>query len=434
MSQQETIPVKNLAFGLGIAFGILAIFIFIVLTVAQLGLDEHHDESSAQSHEVSQEERIKPVGQVRLEGESEPTISVAAEKTPTPAVETAAAPKSGQEIFDSVCFACHKDGILGSPKLGDKAAWTERFAKGEATLVQNSIKGILSMPPRGGNATLSDEDLKKTVQYMLAQAGLSEETDTAEKIVPQVEETAPKTQETAPKAEEKTTTESTTPSQTSNLDIAKGEQIYKTACFVCHDMAVAGAPKFGDKDSWAPRIEQDLNTLFNHALQGFQGNSGVMPPKGGQVGLPDDDVKAAVIYMLDAVGANTTSSQSDVIETSTVPAEETTSTEPETTPTEDTTSDEKPTAASTDIDLAKGEETYNNACALCHAAGVAGAPKFGDKDNWAPRIAQGMETLFSHALNGFQGNVGMMPPKGGFVQLPDEEIKSAVAYMVSKAQ
>lgn len=428
MSQQETISVKKLAIGLGIAFGILAIFIFMVLTFARLGLDEHHEEAHTQSHDVSQEERIKPVGQIRLEGEPEPTTPVVIEKTPAPVVEVVA-PKSGQEIFDSVCFACHKDGILGSPKLGDKAAWTERFAKGEATLVQNAIKGILQMPPRGGNAALSDEDIKKTVQYMLAQAGLSEETDNTE--------TPPQVEETAPKPEEKIITEPTTPSKTPSLDVAKGEQIYKTTCFVCHDMAVAGAPKFGDKDSWAPRVEQDLDTLFSHALQGFQGNSGVMPPKGGQVGLPDEDVKAAVIYMLDAVGAtNTTSSQSDVIETSTAPAEKTTSTKPDTTSTEDTTSDEEPTAASTDIDLAKGEETYNNACALCHAPGVAKltkAPEFGNKDNWAPRVAQGMETLFSHALNGFQG-AGIMPPKGGFTHLSDEDIKSAVAYMVSKAQ
>jgi cytochrome c5 len=426
VSQQETIPVKNLAFGLAIAFGALAIFIFIVLMFSRLGLDEHHGEAHSQSHEVSQQERIKPVGQVRIEGQPEPT-PVAAEKTPTPAVETASAPKSGKEIFDSVCFVCHKDGILGSPKLGDKAEWTKRLEKGEATLVQNSINGIFQMPPRGGNKDLSDEDLKKAVQYILAEAGLSQETDT------------PKTEEIAPVTSEETTTEATAASP----DIAKGEQIYKTSCFACHDQAVAGAPKLGDKESWAPRIEQDLDTLFNHALQGFQGKTGVMPPKGGYINLPDEDVKAAVIYMLDAVGAaNTTSSQTEVIETTTTTAEESASTEEKTTEsttTEAAQTEEKTmesTTVSSDLDLVKGEEIYNSACALCHGAGTAKlvkAPEFGNKEDWAPRIAQGMETLFSHALNGFQG-AGMMPPKGGFAHLADEDVKAAVAYMVSNAQ
>jgi cytochrome c5 len=63
--------------------------------------------------------------------------------------------------------------------------------------------------------------------------------------------------------------------------------------------------------------------------------------------------------------------------------------------------------------LAKGEDTYKKTCSVCHAVGVAGAPKFGDKAAWAPRIAQGTDTLHTHALKGFQGKTGMMPPKGG---------------------
>ena len=82
----------------------------------------------------------------------------------------------------------------------------------------------------------------------------------------------------------------------------------------------------------------------------------------------------------------------------------------------------------------KGEATYNASCAACHAAGVAGAPKFGDKAEWGPRIAQGLDTLHTHALKGFQGKKGVMPAKGGNASLADADVKAAVDYMVSKAK
>ena len=80
----------------------------------------------------------------------------------------------------------------------------------------------------------------------------------------------------------------------------------------------------------------------------------------------------------------------------------------------------------------KGKKIYDATCVACHAAGVAGAPKLGDKTAWAPRIAQGADTLHTHAIKGFQGKVGMMPPKGGNMSLKDEDVKAAVDYMVSQ--
>jgi cytochrome c5 len=82
----------------------------------------------------------------------------------------------------------------------------------------------------------------------------------------------------------------------------------------------------------------------------------------------------------------------------------------------------------------KGKATYEGTCAVCHGAGIAGAPKFGDKAAWAPRITQGADTLHTHALKGFQGKVGMMPAKGGNAALPDADVKAAVDYMVEKAK
>ena len=80
----------------------------------------------------------------------------------------------------------------------------------------------------------------------------------------------------------------------------KGKKVYDTACVVCHQTGVAGAPKIGDKAAWADRIKQGEATLADHAIKGFQGKTGMMPPKGGRADLSDEDVKAAVSYMVEA--------------------------------------------------------------------------------------------------------------------------------------
>jgi cytochrome c5 len=87
-------------------------------------------------------------------------------------------------------------------------------------------------------------------------------------------------------------------------------------------------------------------------------------------------------------------------------------------------------AATVAADLT-GEQVYNQACVACHGAGVAGAPKLGDKAAWAPRIAQGMDTLHAHALQGYQGKAGYMPPKGGRTDLSDQSILNGVDYIVA---
>lgn len=81
-----------------------------------------------------------------------------------------------------------------------------------------------------------------------------------------------------------------------------------------------------------------------------------------------------------------------------------------------------------------GKSVYGKTCALCHAANVAGAPKPGDKADWAPRIAQGMDVLHKHALEGFTGAKGQMPARGGSTTLTDDEVKAAVAFMVDQSR
>lgn len=91
-----------------------------------------------------------------------------------------------------------------------------------------------------------------------------------------------------------------------------------------------------------------------------------------------------------------------------------------------------PTTNTGEISADAGEKVYQATCKTCHEAGLLGAPKTGDKANWEPRIAQGKDILYKHAIEGFTGKSGTMPPKGGSTA-PDAEIKAAVDYMITKS-
>ncbi|KVW96180.1 cytochrome C [Thiobacillus denitrificans] len=90
----------------------------------------------------------------------------------------------------------------------------------------------------------------------------------------------------------------------------------------------------------------------------------------------------------------------------------------------------EPMAAGSDL----GKKVYGNVCSMCHAVGAAGAPKPGDQADWTPRIAQGMDVLYQHAIEGFTGAKGMMPARGGSTTLSDDDVKAAVDYMVAQSK
>ncbi|MBS1210649.1 MAG: putative cytochrome c5 [Proteobacteria bacterium] len=104
-------------------------------------------------------ELIQPVGRVEMAG-------AASASTP----EAGGAPKSGEEIVQTVCTACHGAGLLNSPKIGDKAAWGPRIAQGVETLYKSALEGKNAMPARGGNPALSDAEIKSAVDYLVKQA------------------------------------------------------------------------------------------------------------------------------------------------------------------------------------------------------------------------------------------------------------------------
>lgn len=108
------------------------------------------------------EDNIRPIGTVAVAGESSAGADAAA----------AAGPRSGADIYNGVCMACHATGAAGAPKVGDKAAWAPRAEQGEDTLLKHAINGIRAMPPRGTCADCSDDELKGAIEHMLKETGL----------------------------------------------------------------------------------------------------------------------------------------------------------------------------------------------------------------------------------------------------------------------
>lgn len=108
--------------------------------------------------------RIKPVGEVVL-GEAPPPAAA-----PAPVAKVAAGPVDGKAVYEKACGACHGAGVMNAPKFGDKGAWSARLGQGKDTLYEHAIKGIRGMPAKGGNAALSDAEVKAAVDHMLGAA------------------------------------------------------------------------------------------------------------------------------------------------------------------------------------------------------------------------------------------------------------------------
>lgn len=301
-------------------FWIQIILVAIVGTMYLLAPKaEKHDpgsEASETNHKKkSVTENLHPVGKVAVTSDSASNSSSTA--------------KSGEAIYNETCQTCHKAGIANAPKLDDKAAWEPRIAAGLDSLMKTAINGKGAMPPKGGKMTLSDDEIKSTVVYMAKQAGFDlsssakpattdkpKEAASTEKSSSKEDNTVvqqpeapkkkstptppaapvpPSAPETTANAESATITTAATPSAPSSPDnSAAGEKTYKNACFTCHDTGVAGSPKIADTTVWAPRIATGLDALYNSAIKG----KGVMPPKGGNSGLSDENVKAAVDYIV----------------------------------------------------------------------------------------------------------------------------------------
>lgn len=187
-----------------------------------------------------------------------------------------------------------------------------------------------------------------------------------------------------------------------------GEEVVAAVCSACHAGGLMNSPKIGDKDAWKPRIAQGYDTLVSNAINGVR----TMPAKGGNSSLSDTEVTNAVVHMANLAGADFKAVASKSTEAA--PAVEAAPA---------AVADTAPAAGKS------GEDVYKAVCAMCHGTGLMNAPKFGDKAQWEPRIAQGYDTLVKNAVNGIR----TMPAKGGNASLSDDEVAGAVKYMANEA-
>lgn len=194
--------------------------------------------------------------------------------------------KTGEQVFQAVCTACHTAGVAGAPKVGDNAAWAPFIKSGFDAMMNVALHGKGGMPAKGGNPTLSDFEVARAVVYMANKSGGS----LPEPAAP-AEEGAKKEGDAAPAA----AAPAAAPAPAATVNPA-GEKLYKSVCFACHATGVANAPKFGDKAAWEPYIKTGMDAMVKVAMQGKP----PMPPKGGAANASEDDIRAAVQYMVDA--------------------------------------------------------------------------------------------------------------------------------------
>ena len=210
--------------------------------------------------------------------------------------------QAGTEVYKAVCAACHDSGAAGAPKLGDVAGWAPRIGQGYETLVKHAVQGIRAMPAKGGNPDLDEVEVARAVVVMANQSGAkfkepevkAAPAQAADAAAPAAVAPAAIAAATGAPAPTAAPVAAEPAAAAASADV--GKKIYDSACVACHGAGIAGAPKFGDKAAWADRIKQGQNVLYEHAIKGFQGKNGMMPPKGGST-ASDDEVKAAVDYM-----------------------------------------------------------------------------------------------------------------------------------------
>lgn len=260
-----------------LAFAVPIVLVLLLANLATTGM--RAGAGSANSEAVA--ERIRPVAQVNI---GQPAGEAKAEKT-------------GEQVVQSTCGACHQTGAAGAPRIGDKAAWGPRIAKGEKALLQSALHGLRAMPAKGGNPDLSDTEVERALVFMANQAGAHFNEPAPSRG------TATATAAAAPAASPAPAAPAVSASPAQPTAAAKGgktgEQVVQGTCGACHQTGAAGAPKIGDKSAWGPRIAKGEKSLLQSALKGLN----AMPPKGGNADLSDVEVERALVYMANQAGA-----------------------------------------------------------------------------------------------------------------------------------
>ena len=287
--------------------------------------------------------------------------------------------KTGEEVFKAQCSACHAAGVAGAPKFADAAAWAPRIPHGYEALLTSALKGKGAMGPQGGG-DFEDVEIGRGVVYMVNAAGGS---------MPVPEKAG---------------------------------------------AAAAEAPAAG-----APAVQAATPATPVSAVLAAAAPANPTPTAAASSPAALTATAAATAT---ALAANVPAAPTATANTATTPAATTlaATTPTAATPPATPTSAAAPAAAAAiaavapvpavaSANAAAGAALYKSVCFACHAAGVAGAPKFGDKTAWAPHIALGIPTLVASVKNG----KGAMPPRGGSAA-SDADLLAAVEYMVGAAK
>jgi cytochrome c5 len=205
-----------------------------------------------QAEDEAANARILPVAKVEMAGA---------------APKGGGASRSGEDLVKAVCGACHNEGVAGSPKIGDKAAWAPRIGVGLDVLTKTAISGKNAMPPKGGAADASEEEIARAIVFMTNKSGANFKEPAAG---------------AKPAASEK-----------------NAEQIAQAACLKCHETGEKGAPKLSDKAAWTQRGSKGLDAVTKTVIRGH----GNMPARGGMTDLTDAELKSVIAYLLKRVGS-----------------------------------------------------------------------------------------------------------------------------------
>lgn len=183
------------------------------------------------------------------------------------AMQTASAQgreRSGGEVVEAVCAACHRTGVKNAPRIGDQKAWAPLASRGLTSLTASALKGVREMPAHGGKLSLTDIDIERAITHMVNQSG-GKWAEPVGSVTPAVER--------------------------------MGEQVVQNMCAKCHGTGERGAPRIGDREAWIPRLKRGLDYLVRSAINGH----GPMPPRGGFADLTDSEIRGAIVYMFNPV-------------------------------------------------------------------------------------------------------------------------------------
>ena len=274
--QDSTSLILMIAGGAVLALAVFALLSNLGSTVSKNSVD---DQAKKEYQQKAMAQVLQPVGTVA-------------------SIDKSLAPveRSGEQVYNAVCGACHATGLLDSPKTGSDADWTPRAAIGLDALVTSAINGKGAMPARGGNPSTTDEEIRSAILFMTTGTSIDWDAPSGGDAAAQEADAPAAVAESD--AEAPTTTEAKAEvAAVPMVNNVEGINTYATNCYVCHDTGAAGSPKLGDKTAWSERLAKGDAALYDSAINGVN----AMPARGGNSTLSDEAIQAAVDYMVSTV-------------------------------------------------------------------------------------------------------------------------------------